>query len=213
MKKWIAGLVMISMLVPGLVFAEETEGVLTPDSEVYETVLLIESAEYDLTEEPEDKVLLEEEFADNRLDEIEEVLLQEGDPEVVEELLEDLDGHIALIDENMEKIRLKGLSGADLEAAVAEKFADRTAKMNALLASEDLTEEAKAGIAKAIANQERAMENFIRAKEQAGQGQANNADKITGQDRAAQNAEKPAKAEKSTEKPANANNGKGKGKG
>ena len=163
MKKWIAGLVTISMLVPGLVFAEETEGVLTPESEVYETVLLIESAAYDLTEDPEDKVLLEEEFADNRLEEIEEVILQEGDPEVVDELLEDLDEHLSLIDENIEKIRLQGADIEVIEAAVAAKFADRTAKMNALLAREDLPEQAKAGIAKAIANQAKAMGKIGRA--------------------------------------------------
>lgn len=201
MKKWIAGLVILALLIPGAVFAEDTDGVLTPDAEVYDTVRLIEEAAYTLTEDPEDKALLQDGYAENRLTEAEALLGQEGSEDLVEGLIADYEESVTLVGENLEQVRLNGADVEVIEAYVAEKFADRTARMNELLAREDLNEHAKAGIAKAIENQAKAMENFVQAKLQAGQGQAKQEDKVTGQERAAQ--AQAAKPE---------NPGKGKGK-
>ncbi len=186
MKKWISGLVCVAMLVPGAVFATDSPTVLTPDAEVYETVLLIEEAAYLVTEDPADKALLQDELAENRLEEAEAVILLGGDPEVVEGLLADMDESLELVDENLAMARLNGEDIAVIEAAIAEKYAARTDRMNALLAREDLNEHAQAGIAKAIENQANAMDNIVQAKLRAGQGQENNPNEVTGQERAAQ---------------------------
>lgn len=50
---------------------ETGETVVTPDSELYDTIRLIEEGEFDLTEDSKEKALLQDEFAEKRENELE----------------------------------------------------------------------------------------------------------------------------------------------
>ncbi|MDR5658853.1 DUF5667 domain-containing protein [Serpentinicella sp. ANB-PHB4] len=168
MKKLIVTSMVGVLLISGTVYADEQQEVLTPESELYETIRLIENNEYELTEAYEEKALLQDEYADRRLEEMEEVLKEE-DQEAAERLIEDYNEHIEEINKNLELGRGLGNDITNVESLVAQNSLKRSENLSTLLEREDIPEEAKEGISKAIENQNQVSERLAEALEKASQ--------------------------------------------
>jgi hypothetical protein len=167
MKKKVLCIVLgLTLLFAGQTFAEEDVEVVNPDSELYDTTREMEDAEYDLTEDTGEKILLQDQYAGERLDET-EIALENGDQETSEELLEDYNEHVQERDKNIEEAKAAGEDITEVETVVAENSKKRSENLSALLEREDLPEGAKAGITKALENQEKAMPKLESAKEKA----------------------------------------------
>src|SRR5690606_20528176 len=131
-------------------FAEDNVSIVDPYSELYDTSLLVEEVQVDLTEDITEKALLQDQFADERIEEV-EIVLENGDEEKAENILEQLDETVQEVDELLEEsVELEDGDQEIVEEVIAEKTKKRTEKLTALLEREDLPETAKAGIAKAL---------------------------------------------------------------
>ncbi|RPF54123.1 hypothetical protein EDC24_1312 [Aquisalibacillus elongatus] len=171
MKKMISTVVLSAILLVGtLVAAAEDQSALSPDSEVYDFSRILEDAEYELTEEEAQKVLLQNQYADERITEA-ELVLEEGDSEKSQELLEDYEEHLNEISQVVAEMKENEKDSSEVEEVVAEKSVERNSELQDLLEKEDLPEEAKEGISQAIDNQEKAMENLAEAQEKAREAQ------------------------------------------
>lgn len=148
------------------VYAEEQQEIVSPESELYETTRLMEDTEYEYTEDNGEKALLQDEYADKRLLEAEE-LLENDNEEAAEAILEDYNEHVEEVEQNLDEARKNGGEISDIEALVAEKFAKRSEKLTALLEREDLPQQAKEGISRALTNQEKAAQRFADALQKA----------------------------------------------
>lgn len=171
MKKIVSTAILVGGLtVAGATFAEqevesevevgiENEATVevTPESDLYDTIRLIEEGEFDLTEDSKEKALLQDEFAEKRENEL-ETAIETGNEEVIEKILEDQEQHLQAIENILEEAEAIGEDLAELEGVITEIVAKRSRNLLALLEREHLPEQAKAGIRKALANQERAME-------------------------------------------------------
>lgn len=158
-----------ALVIGGVVHAEENSTseieivehyetpIITPEFELYETIRIIEEIEYELTEDVTEKILLQDEYADKRLAELEE-MVEVGLDDKVEELLEDYEKHMEEVEKNLEEAREEGTDLTDLEDVISDKKAKRFENLLLLLEREDLPEQAKTGVSKAIANKQRAME-------------------------------------------------------
>lgn len=144
------------------VYAEEQQEIVSPESELYETTRLMEDTEYEYTEDNGEKALLQDEYADKRILEAED-LLKNDNEEAAEAILEDYNEHVEEVEKNLDEARKSGHDIADIEALVAEKFAKRSERLTALLEREDLPQQAKEGISRALTNQERAAQRFADA--------------------------------------------------
>ncbi len=145
------------------------ETVVTPESNLYEAIRLIEEAIYDLTEDTTEKALLQDEYADNRLEEAEE-MIETGNEEAAEELINDFETNVIEVETVLGETETAGedLSEVnEVNEVIIENGAKRSQNLLALLEREDLPEQAKAGIRKALANQERAMQRAAKAIEKA----------------------------------------------
>ncbi|MCD8500735.1 MAG: DUF5667 domain-containing protein [Bacillaceae bacterium] len=131
--------------------------VITPDFEVYETIRMIEEVEYELTEDVTEKISLQDEYADKRLAEIEE-MVEAGLEDEIEELLKDYEKHMEEVEKVLEEAKEEETDLTDVEEVISEKNEKRFENLLLLLEREDLPEQAKAGISRAIANKHRAME-------------------------------------------------------
>ncbi|QOY36857.1 DUF5667 domain-containing protein [Anaerobacillus isosaccharinicus] len=129
----------------------------TTESDLYDTIRLIEEGEFDLTEDSKEKALLQDEFAEKRENEL-ETAIETGNEEVVEKILEDQEQHLEAIESILEEAEAIGEDLTELEEVITEIIAKRSRNLLALLEREHLPEQAKAGIRKALANQERAMQ-------------------------------------------------------
>ncbi len=135
----------------------------TPEDPLFDTVRSLEDAQYDLAEDEEEKVALQDEFAERRLDALDE--MEEAEAELIEEVLEDYMNH----ERELGQI-LEGMDGPNAEALIAlvdkasEKRGQRLAQN---LEREDLPEEAREGMQRALANQEMAREKMKAALERA----------------------------------------------
>lgn len=178
MKKIITGAVLGSLLIGGAAYSanEASEEVLTPDSELFSASVLMEDAEYDLTEELDDKVLLQNDFADKRLIALEKVKAA-GNEHAYEILLDRFNKHVQEMESQLEEAKEDRYDVSEIEAIVAEKSARRGENLALLLEREDLPDVAKEGIAKALENQAKAMERFaaaqLKAQEARGNGEGN----------------------------------------
>lgn len=181
---------------------ENTEEVVNPSSEFYETTRLMEKAEYELTRDNGEKALLQDEYADERLKEY-EVALEEGNDETAQKLMEDYKEHIQEIEYNIKNAKKAGEDISKVEKIVAENSQKRTEQLTALLKREDLPEEAKAGITEALENQEKAMKNFAEAIQQAKEAQqrADEAQK-QGQQKAVEGQKRAEEAQKAAQEKA-----------
>jgi Domain of unknown function (DUF5667) len=169
MKKLLAsGIVLGSLFVASTaVSAEETSPeIVSADSELYETVRVMEDTEYSLTESPEEKIILQDDYAEKRLLEAIEQL-ENGDEESAEELLNEYDEQVQHIEESLENAVDDNEDISNLETIVEENAKYLKENLLALLEREDLPDTAKAGITKALENQARAMKNFAKALEKA----------------------------------------------
>lgn len=168
MLRTLIGLLLVIILLSGTVFAEdsgieENNEVVAPDSELYDTTRLIEENEYELTESNSEKALIQSDNADKRITEVEN-MLEEGNPEIIEELMEDYNKKLNTIEENLQIAAEKQEQGiADIEKLVMEKSAERNKNLTSLLGREDLPQQAKAGITRALENQQRAMQHLAEA--------------------------------------------------
>ncbi|SDM18569.1 DUF5667 domain-containing protein [Sediminibacillus halophilus] len=171
MKKTIVSSTLgLLLLFAGNVYAAEDETAVDPNSELYDTSRVIEEAEYELTEENSEKALLQDEYADDRLNEA-EVSLDKGDEANAEELLEDYEEHVKQAEEDMEAAKENGEDISTVEETLVENSQKRSENLRALLEREDLPEEAKAGIAKALENQQKAEQNYLAARKKAEEAQ------------------------------------------
>ena len=171
MKKIVSTAILVGGLtVGGATFAEqevesevevgienETTVEVTPESDLYDTIRLIEEGEFDLTEDSKEKALLQDQFAEKRENEL-ETAIETGNEEGIEKILEDQEKHLLAIESILEEAEAIGEDLAELEEVITEIVAKRSRNLLALLEREHLPEQAKAGIRKALANQERAME-------------------------------------------------------
>lgn len=162
MKKMIASMTVGLLLMGGNVFAAEGQEILDPNSDLYDTSRLMEEVEYELTEENGEKALLQDEYADARLNEA-EVVLDEGDEQKAEELMEEYNEHLQEIEQNIEAAIEAGEDILQVEEIVAENSQKRSEKLSTLLERENLPEQAKVGIFKALENQKMAELKFMEA--------------------------------------------------
>lgn len=162
MKKIITCALVGCLLMGGVVYANEYNNVNT-ESELYETARLIEETEYELTEAYDGRALIQDEFADKRLEELEEAI-NNGNEEIIERLIEDINEHIEEIEKNVEEAIENG-SDTEVETIIAERSMQLGENLRLLLEREELPQQAKEGIAKALENQERAMQRRQDAQE------------------------------------------------
>jgi uncharacterized protein YoxC len=92
----------------------------------------MEEAEYELTEENGEKALLQDEYADERLKEA-EIVLEEGDEQKAEELMEDYNEHVQEIEQNIDAAKEAGEDISKVEEIVAENIKKRSENLSALL--------------------------------------------------------------------------------
>jgi len=149
-KKILSSALVMGLLASGQAFANETDEitVVNPDSELYETTRLMEELELELTEDNADKLLLQDQFAEERLNES-EVALENGDTDLAEEILEDYEEVVEEIETNLEEAENEDIS-EDVVEEVKENLHNRTVVLSALLKRENFPEQAKAAIAKAL---------------------------------------------------------------
>jgi hypothetical protein len=210
MKKKVLCIVLgLTLLFAGQAFAEEDVEVVNPDSELYDTTREMEDAEYDLTEDTGEKILLQDQYAGERLDET-EIALENGDQETSEELLEDYNEHVQERDKNIEEAKAAGEDITEVETVVAENSKKRSENLSALLEREDLPEGAKAGITKALENQEKAMQKLESAQEKAEAARQKGEEKAQeGKEKAQEGKEKGNKAQEDAKQGKNENVNKG----
>lgn len=143
---------------------ENSEAAVDPNSEFYQTIRLLEEAEYELTEEHGDKALLQNEFAEKRVEET-IVLTDLGLEDRTQELMEDYNNHINKMTTNIEQAKEDGESVSEVETMVYDNGEKQAKKLVALLEREDLPAAAKAGIAKALENQKKSSKDKKKDKE------------------------------------------------
>ncbi|GEM_PF-4015032 len=142
----------------------------TPDSPVYEFERLVEEAQVELTESDGEKALLESEYAQRRIAEL-EVLAEQNTFRYAERIMGDLERHELNIEMWVSKARASGEAEGVLKQ-VEEMSMERHKRLVGLLGDERLPEEAKAGIEKVLLNQEKAMEKMGMEKAEATKGMA-----------------------------------------
>jgi len=157
----LSALLIVFLFFGSAVYAEEQQEVVSPESELYKIVRLMEDIEYEYTEDYGEKALLQDEYADKRLLEVEELLTSDNE-EASEAILKDYSKHIQEVQQNLNEARRRG-DVIGIESLVAQKFAKRTEHLTALLQREGLPLQAREGITKALANQENARQRFTDA--------------------------------------------------
>lgn len=166
-NKLFVGIVVTVFLFFGAVaYAEEQQEFVSPESELYETVRLMEDTEYEYTEDNGEKALMQAEYAGKRLLEV-SVMLEGRNEKAVAAILKAYDQHIQEVQQNLDEARINNQDISGIEAVLAEKFAKRSEKLTALLQREDLPQQAKDGISTALANQEKASQRFAEARQRA----------------------------------------------
>ncbi|MCL7748001.1 DUF5667 domain-containing protein [Halalkalibacter alkaliphilus] len=173
MKKIVIATTVSFLLVAGVVYANEEKEIVSPESELYETVRIIEETTIELTKDTGEKTLLEDQYAEQRLLEAEEMFAV-GNEEAGEKSLEDYSEHIEKIERNITKAKDSGKDLSEVESIVYENMEKRSENLVALLEQEDLPDQAKAGITKALANKEKAKQRAEEARNRAGAGRDNN---------------------------------------
>jgi hypothetical protein len=165
MKKWISFLCILSLAGAGAVYAEESpQPVVSPDSELYETVRIMEEQEVELTEDSAEKIIIKVDQGEKRLAEAER-MLEEGDEDAASQLVEEYTEHVGEVEEELEESdEIKEEDLATIQALIVEKWEKRSKNLMAMLEREDLPETAKAGMMKALANKQRALQHFAEAK-------------------------------------------------
>ncbi len=104
MKKWLTITTLSVFFVGSTAYANENEEEtsITPEDELYDTSLLIEETELAFTEDQIERALLLDEFADDRLSEI-EVLVEAGNLEEAETLLEEYQKYLDSLESELEE--------------------------------------------------------------------------------------------------------------
>lgn len=169
MKKELVTLVLgTSMFVGGHAFAEETETVISPDSELYDTTRMMEEIEYELTEDASDRAILQDQYATERLEES-EVAIENGDVETAEELLEEANESAEQADEDLTEASTSEEEDAEEVEEIEKEFSNSIEKhalvLEKLLAHKQLSDKAKFGISNAIKQLERIMERAEKREE------------------------------------------------
>jgi hypothetical protein len=173
MKKIVIAITVSFILVAGVVYANEEREIVSPESELYETVRIIEETAIELTKDTGEKTLLEDQYAEQRLLEAEEMFAV-GNEDAGEKSLEDYSEHIEKIETNIAEAKDSGKDVSEVESIVYENMEKRSENLLALLEREDLPDQAKAGITKALANKEKAKQRAEEARNRAGAGRDNN---------------------------------------
>lgn len=162
-KILVAALLTVFLFFGAAVYAQDDQDIVSPESELYETVLLMEDTEYGYTGDNRGRALLQDRYAEKRLKEV-NLMLEGRNEKAVAAIVKAYERHMLAVEKNLDEAKEEGQDIVDIEALLTEKFEKRSEKMAALLERDDLPEQAKAGIAGAIANQERAMQNFANAR-------------------------------------------------
>ncbi|PKR78086.1 hypothetical protein CEY16_09215, partial [Halalkalibacillus sediminis] len=149
----------------GHVFADETEEVVRPDSELYDTTRIMEEVEYDLTEDTSDKAILQDQYATKRLKES-QVAMESGDLETSEQLLEESNLSAEQADADLTEAKSSGDDNAEeVEKSLSASLEERTKELTKLLEREDLPEEARQGISNAIKQVEHVVQRAKQREE------------------------------------------------
>ncbi|KHF38704.1 DUF5667 domain-containing protein [Halalkalibacter okhensis] len=166
MKKLVIATTVCLLLVAGVVHANQEKDIVSPESELYETVRVIEETTIELTKDPGEKTLLEDEYAKNRLLEAEEMLAV-GNEEAAESSIDDYNEHMDAIEKNLAEAKERGKDISEVEVIINENMEKRSENLRSLLDRDDIPEQAKAGITKAIENQAKAKQRAEEARSQA----------------------------------------------
>ncbi|WP_332628511.1 DUF5667 domain-containing protein [Halalkalibacter flavus] len=172
MKKIVIAITVSFILVAGVVYANEEREIVSPESELYETVRIIEETAIELTKDTSEKTLLEDQYAEQRLLEAEEMFAV-GNEDAGEKSLEDYSEHIEKIEKNIAVAKGNGKDVSEVESIVYENMEKRSENLLALLDRDDLPEQAKAGITKALDNKEKAKQRAEEARNRASAGRDN----------------------------------------
>lgn len=157
LKKSLFMVIVFLMLFGGTtsVFSESAyDYPLAPGDPIYQAGLALEAAQYELVANLEEKIRMQNEYAERRLDAME----QADDPEDLVILLDSLNEH----EQEIEDI-IDGLDEFDAEKIfdlVQEANKQKSVRLMEMVEDENLPEEARNGAAQALANQEMAMEKL-----------------------------------------------------
>jgi len=161
MNKTLVALLALCLIMAGAALAVEEEGVITPEDILYDAATLIEDVQYDLTEDSQEKALMQNEFARRRFQAVRE--LAGKNSKQIGEVLTALAGHERELGRLIDDV-----TNEDVILLVTQASERRGQDLLLMSQDENLPEEARQGMLKALANQEMAMEKFREAMEKAG---------------------------------------------
>ncbi len=148
MKKTIVAVAASMFFVGTTVYANEAEPVITPEDSFYDTSKLVEELEFELTEDRLEKLLLVDEYSEERLVEI-EALLDAGDVEGAQSLLTEYEAYLVTIEEELEAIEEE-----ETEESTEEETTDETEDSEESTETEDGQEEENESDAEEGTNEE-----------------------------------------------------------
>ena len=173
MIKKIAVVCVLSLLLSsaGLVFAGSNSN---PESPLYPLRGLIEVSAIELTNDNVGTALWALQFAESRIDLLDEEV-EKGRPDFVDLLLQENEAYMNEAQnqiENAEENEYDENLGKAIEQ-VSAAHERRQARLKDMIESKDIPEAAKDGMGRALENQERAFENFMRAMDKAQEAREN----------------------------------------
>lgn len=144
----------------GLVFSnEDLENPLIPGDASYQTGMAIEEAQYEIADDPEEKIGMQNEYAERRFQAIEQAF----DPEDLAVLLEGYQDHEQKLGQLAMDLNEIDSDLASVLELVEQASQQRYLRLQEMSEDESLPETAREGMKKALENQEMAMVRFAEA--------------------------------------------------
>ncbi len=154
LKKGLIIMAAVLLLFGGTVWALDGSGPetgLTPEDPFYDAARAVEDAQYELTADLEERIMIQNEYSERRLAAMENA----GNSDDFNELLDAYAEHERELGELLE-----GLDEPDFDRVyelVIESSEQKSVRLTEMLEDDELPEEAKEGAQKALDNQEKAM--------------------------------------------------------
>jgi len=164
LKKGLIIMAAVLLLFGGTVWALDSSGPetgLTPEDPFYDAARAVEDAQYELAADPEEKIMIQNEYSERRLAAMENA----RDSEDFDELLETYAEHEQEMGELLEE-----LDEPDFDRVyelVIKSSEQKLVRLTEMLEDDELPDEAKEGAQKALDNQKMAMEKLQAALKKA----------------------------------------------
>jgi hypothetical protein len=143
----------------GFIQVNGENGFISYDSELYETSRIMEEVEFQYTKNYIDRAILQEQYATERLLELEEAL-NKGDEEIANILLEELIQHSFLAEENIILATDEGLDTTAVEETFLDNLQKRQGKLEELAMVNSLSDAFSSRLNESIASLQSIIENF-----------------------------------------------------